>query len=162
MTLSIGAVPTAVDALRDRFKAALTAAAAVDIDMVGVELFDGFDTTADYTGKAVTVAAAFEDEQNAVNVTRAETGATARVSMDADVACSVYAGSGADDRDAIDRHRDMAGKILGVLEAALAADRRLGGAVALARITSTQWLQGRDEQGTGAAIGFIVQLRFLP
>lgn len=144
---------TAVDALAATWRSALTIAGLTD-----VRVFDGPDANRQMAGKAVTVAAAFEDDQDSVSVTREERGARPTVTEVVDVACSVYVGSGEVD---VDAHRANAGVILSVLEASLAANRTLGGVVNLARVASTQWMQGRDQKGAGVAVGLVVNMRRL-
>jgi hypothetical protein len=151
VTLPIGATATAVDALRDKLRAALPLPGAVD----GVELFDGPAPERAYAPRAVTIAAAFQDDQDAVTVERLESGARPNVTETLTVAGSVYAGGGGVD---VEQYRAEAGRIITQIQAALEADRTLGGAVNLARLASAQWLQGRDTKGTGVSIGFTVEL----
>ena len=146
MTLPIGLTASAVDALRDHIRAWLPA---------DVLVYDGPDPSRAYAPQAVTVAAAFEDDQDAVSEERVERGARPSVTTTLTVACSVYAGGGDVD---INIHRDAAGRILTAINDGLLADRTLGGAVHLARMGSASWLQGRDEKGAGAMIGFTIQL----
>lgn len=155
-----GTVPAAVAALRDRFRAVLPA---VDpeldpADDPGVEVFDGPDSTRPFAPRAVTIAAAFEDDQNAVDYERTETGFGPSVTETLDVACSVYVGSGAVDETAVDEHRAAAGAILQAIDDGLRSDPTLGEVTASARITSAQWLQGNDGQGAGVIVGFVVSL----
>lgn len=124
-----------------------------------VEVFSGPDATREYAARSVTLAAAFNDDQDAVSYSREERGAGSRVTEMADVACSVYVGTGDLDMAVL---RTETGAILNALEASLMADRTLGGTCALARIASTQWMQGVNEQGAGVAVGIIVHLRWLP
>lgn len=147
-------IPAALVALQTRIQLALTTAGLTD-----VQVFNGPDANRGMAMKAVTIASAFEDDQDAVSYTREERGAGMRVLEDVTVACSVYAGSGDLDMDA---HRTVAGQILTAIESAIASDRQLGGAVALARISTAQWMQGVDENGAGVAIGIVINLRFLP
>lgn len=151
MTLPIGDTATAVDALRDRIRAWLPSADGPG----GVYVFDGPDPSRAFVPRAVTVAAAFQDDQDAVTVERSESGARPNVTTVMTVACSVYAGGGDVD---VDAHRATAGSILAAIETGLAAERTLGGAVALARLGSAQWAQGRDTKGAGAMIGFTIEM----
>lgn len=151
MTLPIGATATAVDALRDKIRALLPVPPATD----GVLVFDGPDPSRAFAPRAVTVAEAFEDDQEAVLVERTESGARPSVTETLTVACSVYAGGGTVEPEA---HREAAGQILTAIDSGLRADRTLGGVVALARLGPASWVQGRDEKGAGAMIGFTVQL----
>lgn len=151
MTISIGATATAVDALRDRIRAVLPLPDAA----AGVSLFDGPAPERAYVPRAVTIAAAFQDDQDAVEVARVESGARPNVTETLTVAGSVYAGGGDVD---VERYRAEAGQILTAIENGLRADRTLDGAVSLARLASAQWLQGRDAKGTGVSIGFTIEL----
>lgn len=146
MTLPIGLTATAVDALRDRIRLWVP---------VDVAVYDGPDPARAYVPRAVTVAAAFEDDQDAVLEERVESGARPSVTTTLTVACSVYVGGG---DEAIDIHRAAAGQILTVIDEGLRSDRTLGGAVGLARLGAASWMQGRDQKGAGAMIGFTVQL----
>jgi hypothetical protein len=150
-----GVTAAAVDALRDTIRAALPMPDAPD----GVAVFDGPAPERAYAPRAVTIAAAFQDDQDAVEVTRTESGAGPTVTEMLTVAGSVYAGGGNVD---VDGYRDEAGAILTAIEDALRADRTLGDVVALARLASAQWLQGRDSKGTGVSIGFTIELVSLP
>jgi hypothetical protein len=147
----IGGTATAVDALRDAIRAALPLPDATD----GVAVFDGPAPERAYAARAVTIAAAFQDDQDAVMVDRVEYGAGPTVTERMTVAGSVYVGGGDVD---VDGYRGQAGSILTAIEDALRADRTLGGAVSLARLASAQWLQGRDSKGTGVSIGFTIEL----
>lgn len=151
MTLPFGVTASAVDALRDRIRAALPAPEAPR----GVAVFDGPAPERAYASRAVTVAAAFQDDQDAVAVERVESGARPNVTETLTVAGSVYAGGGDVD---VERYRSEAGQIMTTIQAALEADRTLGGVVSLARVASAQWLQGRDGKGAGVSIGYTVQL----
>lgn len=151
MTLPIGVTATAVDALRDRIRAVLPLPDAAD----GVAVFDGPAPERVFAPRAVTIAAAFQDDQDAVAVTRVESGARPNVTETLTVAGSVYVGGGDVD---VERYRTEAGQILTAIEEGLRADRTLGGAVSLARLALAQWLQGRDAKGTGVSIGFTVEL----
>lgn len=146
------AVAGDVDALR-----ALITAAVGD----GVEVFDGpSDATARaYAARSVTVAAAFEDDQDAVAFDRAVTGYGQRRTETATVACSVYAGSGDDTPEHL---RADAQTMLQAVDDALTADPTLGGRVARAGIDAARWVQGADENGVGIYIGFTVVLTRLP
>lgn len=159
MTAALQIAP-AVAALRDRFRAVLPTVE--DHPETGVELYDGPNAKRAWAPRAVTVGEAFDDETDAVAVTRTETGAGLRVTLSIDVACSVYVGTGATEATAHADHRATAGGILATLEDAVAADRQLGGAVALARITDAAWDQGLDNGGAGVAIRFITNLMLLP
>jgi hypothetical protein len=152
MTLPIGLTASAVDALRDTLRAALPAGAD------GVALFDGPAPERAYAPRAVTIAAAFQDDQDAVTVERVETGARPDVTERLTVACSVYAGGGNTD---VEQYRAEAGQIITLIDTALRDNRTLGGAVSLARLVSAQWLQGRDAKGTGVSIGFTIELATL-
>lgn len=157
MTLPLlpgGSVPAAVDALVTAVRAALPEPDADD----GVEVFDGPDPTRAFAPRAVTVAAAFEDDQDAVSVDRVASGAGRHVTETLDVACSAYVGTGETDGPAIDEHRQTMGEILAAIDAKLRADPTLGDAVARAALQTATWLQGRDENGSGVIVGFVVQL----
>jgi len=151
MTVLFGVTAAAVDALRDTIRAALP----MPDEANGVAVFDGPAPERAYAPRAVTIAAAFQDDQDAVEVTRTESGAGPTVTEMLTVAGSVYAGGGNVD---VDGYRDEAGAILTAIEDALRADRTLGDVVALARLASAQWLQGRDSKGTGVSIGFTIEL----
>ena len=151
MTVPFGATATAVDALRDRIRASLPLPTEPD----GVAVFDGPAPERAYAPRAVTVAAAFQDDQDAVAVTRTESGALPHVTETLTVAGSVYAGGGDVD---VERYRREAGAVMTAIEDGLRSDRTLGGTVNLARLESAQWLQGRDATGTGVSIGFTVEL----
>lgn len=151
MTFPIAAGQVAVDALRDTIRAALPLPDQPD----GVQVYDGPAPERAYSPRAVTVAAAFQDDQNAVDEERVESGARPTVTTTLTVAGSVYAGGGDVD---VDGYRRQAGGILAAIGAALEADRTLGGTVSLARLASAQWIQGRDAKGTGVAVGYTVQL----
>ena len=146
MTLPISDTALVVDALRDLIRAALPA------DEVAV--YDGPAPERAYAPRAVTVAAAFQDDQDAVMVERSESGARPNVTETLTVAGSVYAGGGDVN---MDRFRTEAGGILTAIESAIRADRTLGGRVGLLRLASAQWLQGRDTKGTGVAIGYTIE-----
>ena len=146
MTLPISDTALVVDALRDLIRAALPA------DEVAV--YDGPAPERAYAPRAVTVAAAFQDDQDAVMVERSESGARPNVTETLTVAGSVYAGGGDVN---MDRFRTEAGGILTAIESAIRADRTLSGRVSLLRLASAQWLQGRDTKGTGVAIGYTVE-----
>lgn len=152
MTIPIGFTATAVDALRDRLRASLPLPTVPDL---GVALFDGPAPQRAYAPRAVTIAAAFQDDQDAVAVARVESGARPNVTETLTVAGSVYAGGSEVD---VEKYRAEAGAILTAIEDALRADRTLGGTVALARLATAQWLQGRDSKGTGVSIGFTVEM----
>ena len=151
MTLPISDTAAAVDALRDAIKGATAALGGV----VPVEVYDGPAPERAFAPRAVTVAAAFQDDQDAVAVERVESGARPQVTETLTVAGSVYVGGGDVD---VTGYRAEAGRILLAIDDALRADRSLGGTVALARLASSQWLQGRDTKGTGVAIGYTIQL----
>lgn len=146
MTFPISDTATTIDALRDAIRAAVPA---------GVQVFDGPAPERAYVPQAVTVAAAFQDDQDAVAVERSESGARPNVREVLTVAGSVYVGGGDVD---VDGYRAAAGGILSAIDGALRADRTLGGAVCMARLASAQWLQGRDTKGTGVVIGYTVEL----
>lgn len=147
-------VPAAVDALQSVWRSALDAASLTD-----VQLFDGPDASRQTAGKSVTVAAAFEDDQDAVTITLEESGAGPSVVEVIDVACSIYAGSGEVD---VQQHRLDAGAIYLALDSSLRVNRTLNGTVNSARISSMSWLQGRDTKGAGVAVGLVVSMRRLP
>ena len=149
MTLPISDTALVVDALRDLIRAALPLPAAPN----GVQVYDGPAPERAFSPRAVTVGSAFQDDQDAVSVERAESGARPSVTETLTVAGSVYAGGGDVN---MDRFRREAGAILAAIEAAIRADRTLGGRVSLLRLASAQWLQGRDTKGTGVAIGYTV------
>ena len=151
MTIPISIGRVAVDALRDVIRAALPMPNQPD----GVQVFDGPAPESAYAPRAVTVGAAFQDDQNSVDEERIETGARPMVTTTLTVAGSVYAGGG---NVNVDDYRREAGRIFATISAALEADRTLGGVVTLARLSSAQWIQGRDSKGTGVAIGYTVQL----
>jgi hypothetical protein len=116
----IGVTATAVDALRDAIRAALpTAGRRRD----GVAVFDGPAPERAYAARAVTVAAAFQDDQDAVEVSAWSPAPGPTVTETLTVACSVYAGGGNVD---VDGYRGEAGTILTAIEDALRADRTLG------------------------------------
>lgn len=156
-----------VDALRDLIAGAVnTLDLGPDVppdavDGVTVRVFDGPSSATDrpYAARSVTVAAAFEDDQDAVSVTRTTSGYGRRITEEAVVACSVYAGSGDTD---VDRLRGDAAAILQAIDTALAADPLLGGRVARAGIDGARWVQGADPNGVGVYIGFTVTLLRLP
>jgi hypothetical protein len=152
MTLPISDTATQVDALRDTIRVALPAPETPD---TGVVVFDGPAPERAYAPRAVTVAAAFQDDQEAVAEDLAESGARPNVTTTLTVAGSVYVGGGDTN---VESYRAQAGAILTAIDNALRADRTLGGAVNLARLASAQWLQGRDSNGTGVAIGYTVEL----
>lgn len=151
MTLPVSDTALVVDALRDLIRAALPLPDAAG----GVQVYDGPAPERAYAPRAVTVAAAFQDDQDAVAVERVERGARPTVTETLTVAGSVYAGGGDVD---MDRFRSEAGAILAAIEAAIQADRTLGGRVSMMRLASAQWLQGRDTKGAGVAIGYTVLL----
>jgi hypothetical protein len=155
-----------VDALRDLIAAAVNTLdlgpdVPPDAEGVTVRVFDGPSSATDrpYAARSVTVAAAFEDDQDAVSVTRTTSGYGARVTEEATIACSVYAGSGDTD---VDRLRADADTILQAIYDALHADPRLGDRVARAGIDGARWVQGADPNGVGVYIGFTVTLLRLP
>lgn len=150
MTLPIGLTATAVGALRDRIRSWLPTPEVAG----GVQVYDGPDPSRAFVPRAVTVAEAFQDDQEAVLVERAESGARPSVTTTMTVSCSVYAGGG----DVKVDYRATAGSILAAIETGLSADRTLGGVVSLARLGSAQWVQGRDTKGAGAMIGFTIEL----
>lgn len=143
-----------IAALRAAFRAALPAPDAAD----GVEVFDGPAEGRAWAPRAVTVASAFEDGQNAVAVARSFSGARPHVIETVEVACSVYVGSGDADEGAVAVLRTAADAIFAALDGALRADRTLGGVVGSARITRADLIQGRDSSGTGVIVGFVVAL----
>jgi hypothetical protein len=146
----VSTVDAAVDALRAKI------ATAVGPD---VEVYDGPGTDDRSSAlRAVTIAAAFEDDQDAIAVTRAYSGAKPRFIETLDVACSIYAGSGDSDPGAVDSLRGDASVILAGIDYALRKDRTLGGKVGQARLTSARWVQGRDAAGAGVYVGLIVSL----
>lgn len=151
MTLPISDTAAAVDALRDAIRSALPMPDAVG----GVAVFDGPASERAYAPRAVTVAAAFQDDQDAVTVERAESGARPNVTETMTVVGSVYAGGGDVN---IEGYRTEAGQILAAIEQGLRLNRTLGGVVDMARLASAQWLQGRDTAGTGVSIGFTIAL----
>jgi hypothetical protein len=151
MSLPLGEVASAVDALRDKIRAVLPLPPAADAVLV----YDGPDPSRILVGRAVTIAAPFEEDQEAVAEDRVESGARPSVTTTLTVAGSVYVGGGAVTMEA---HRDAASAILTAIDAGLRADRTLGGAVSLARLATARWLQGRDEKGAGVAAGFTVEL----
>jgi hypothetical protein len=160
------AVAGDVDALRDLIAGAVNHLnlgddVPPDVDGITVRVFDGPSSSTDrpYAARSVTVAAAFEDDQDAVSVTRTESGYGSRITEEAVIACSVYAGSG---DLSVDRLRADAAGILQAIDDALTADRFLGGRVARARIDGGRWVQGADDQGVGVYIGFTVSLLRLP
>jgi hypothetical protein len=156
VTLPISDTASQVDALRDLIRAALPLPSAPD---AGVHVFDGPAPERAYAPRAVTIAAAFQDDQDAVAVERVESGAGIRITERLTVAGSVYVGGG---KPEVRDYRAEAGSILAAIEDALRADRTLSGAVGLARLASAQWLQGRDSKGTGVSIGFTVEMMSLP
>lgn len=155
MTLPISDTATAVDALRDKIRAALPLPDAPD----GVAVFDGPLPERRFAGRSVTVAEAFQADQDAVEVTRVESGAGPSVTETLTVAGSVYVGGG---DMTYGTFRSAAGAILTAIEDALRADRTLGDVVALARLASAQWLHGLDSKGAGVAIGYTIELVSLP
>jgi hypothetical protein len=157
VTVLIGATAAAVDALRDAIRTALPLPDAID----GVAVFDGPAPERASAPRAVTVAAAFQDDQDAVEVSRVESGAGPTITEVLTVAGSVFAGDGGTEPGAAERHRHAAGTILAAIEDALRVNRTLGGTVALARLASAQWLQGRDSKGSGVSIGFTIELMSL-
>ncbi len=93
-------------------------------------------------------------------VERVEVGAGPRWRLDYQIACKAYSGSGGDD---ITVHRAEASQLLADVEAALRADRTLGGQVARVRMGEVErWDEGRAEQGTGVRVGFTVDATVLP
>jgi hypothetical protein len=164
------AVAGDVDALRDLIAAAVNHLDLGEdvppdaVDGVTVRVFDGPSTATDrpYAARSVTVAAAFEDDQDAVSVTRTTSGYGRRVTEEATVACSVYAGSGNTEGVGVDRLRADAAAVLQAIDDALAADPLLGGRVARCGIDGARWVQGADPNGVGVYIGFTVTLLRLP
>lgn len=151
MTLPVSDTALVVHALRDLIRAALPLPDAPS----GVAVFSGPAPERAFTPRAVTVGAAFQDDQDAVSVERVERGARPTVTETITVAGSVYVGGG----DVLpDDYRATAGSILAAIEDALRADRTLGGLVSMARLASAQWQQGRDMKGMGVAIGYTVEM----
>lgn len=151
MSLPISDTATAVGALRDLIRSVLP----LPDEPAGVAVFDGPAPERRFAGRAVTVAEAFQSDQEAVMVDRVESGARPTITETVTVAGSVYVGGG----DTVyATFRDQAGAILAAIEAGLRADRTLGGAVNLARMSSAQWLHGRDGKGAGVAIGYTVEM----
>lgn len=125
----------------------------------GTEVFDGPAAEDRSTAlRAVTVGAAFQDDQDAVSVERSFHGAKRRALETLNVACSIYVGAGDSDPAAIPTLRGDAAAILGAIDSALTADRTLGGAVGQAILSSASWVQGRDVAGAGVYVGFIVTI----
>lgn len=151
MTIPLGDTAVAVGALRDRLRATLPPTSALN----GVEVYDGPAPERAYAPRAVTVAAAFQDDQDAVTVERSESGARPTITERMTVAGSAYAGGGDVDADAARRAVSV---MLTAIEDALRADRTLGGVVNMARLASAQWLQGRDTKGLGVMAGFTIEL----
>lgn len=129
---------------------------------VAPTVYDGSQPTqgANYEPRWVSVGDPWDDDQEPVIVERVEVGAGPRWRLDYQIACKAYAGSGGDD---ITVHRAEASQLLAEIEAALRADRTLGGQVARARMGDVErWDEGRDEQGTGVRVGFTVDATVLP
>ncbi len=113
-----------------------------------------------YEQQWVSVGDPWDDDQEPVIVERVEVGAGPRWRLDYQIACKAYSGSGGDD---ITVHRAGASQLLADVEAALRADRTLGGQVARVRMGEVErWDEGRDEQGTGVRVGFTVDATVLP
>lgn len=162
MTLPIGEDPvsTAVDALQATVRAVLPTPEA-DEDL-GVEVYDGPAQGRPFVPRSVTVAAAFEEDQDAIAVDRQVAGLGSHPTVSIDVACSAYVGSGDADDEAIDEYRAVMGAILTAIERKMQEDPTLGGVVARALLSSATWLQGRDGQGAGVMVGFVVSMTVLP
>jgi hypothetical protein len=130
-------VSAAVSALHDLVLGAVPA---------DTEVFDGPADDRAYAARAVTVAAAFEDDQNAVTVERTFSGARPVCRETMEVACSVYAGSGDAGDDAADLLRASAGAIALRHRRGPAGrpdpGRRRGERSAISR---ADWLQGVDD-----------------
>jgi hypothetical protein len=151
-----------VSALRDLIAAAV---APLADDTGEVVVWDGPASAAvdrPYAARSVTVASAFEDDQEAVAFERVETGYARRRTETATVACSVYAGTGDTGEDSPDAMRQAAAEVLQAIDDGLSADPTLGGRVARMGIDAARWVQGIDEGGTGVYIGFTVVLTRLP
>lgn len=152
MTTALWDVAADLTALRD-----LIADAAGE----DVEVFDGPSEAGGraYAPRSVTVAAAFEDDQDAVSFERTMSGYAQRRTETAVIACSVYAGSG----DApVEDLRAQAQETLAAIDRTLLENGTLGGRVARAGIDAVRWVQGADEAGVGVYIGFTVVLTRLP
>lgn len=156
MTAPVALLPPAVTALRARMRSALPEVTAENPD--GVEVFDGPDSSRAFAPRAVTVAAAFEDDQDAIATERVYTGAGRNYTETLSVSCSVYVGGGEDD---VETYRAEAGEILETIANALDDDPTLDDAVARARLTSATWLQGVNESGAAAVVGFLIELVIL-
>lgn len=155
MTLPLSDTASEVAALRDKIRTLLPAPPAAD----AVIIFDGPDTSRAFAPRAVTIAAPFEEDQESVAEDRVESGAGPVITTVLTVAGSVYAGGGSMD---MAEHRATAGSIMQAIDDGLRADRTLGGVVARARVATARWIQGRDEKGSGAMIGFTVELVSMP
>ncbi len=125
-------------------------------------VYDGSGSTqaSNYEQQWVSVGDPWDDDQEPVVVERVEIGAGPQWRLDYQIACKAYSGAGGDD---ITVHRAAASQLLAEIEAALNADRTLGGQVARARMGDVErWDEGRDEQGTGVRVGFTVDATLLP
>lgn len=156
MTTPVALLPPAVTALRDAIRGSLPEVTAENPD--GVEVYDGPDPSRPLDPRAVTVAAAFEDDQNAIDTDRVYTGAGRNYTETLQVACSVYVGGGEDD---VEAYRAEAGEILAAIADALDDDPTLGDTVARARLASATWLQGVNQAGAAVIVGFVVELVIL-
>jgi hypothetical protein len=154
VTLPASPTAVAVNALRDKVRALLPAPPAAD----AVVVYDGPAPERAFMGRAVTIGEAFEDDQDPIAEEREESGARPTFRTTVTVAGSVYVGGGGASSVEWADYRAQAGAILWAIDDGLRGDRTLGGAVSLARMSRSSWIQGRDTKGAGVAIGFAVEL----
>lgn len=125
-------------------------------------VYDGATSrqNASYEQKWASIGDPWDDDQEPVVTERVETGATARRRLDYQISCLAYSSSGGDD---ISVCRNEAAQMVADVDAALAADRTLGGQVARVRLGDVdRWDEGQDTQGVGVRIGFTIEATVLP
>lgn len=142
---------------------------AVEAAMVGgladVVVLDGVDPLQSYAARSVTVAGTWDPDLESFSVDETvsteivERGAARRVVETTSVECIAYSGSGSRD---FAEHRASVAAVMAAVGAALRAVSVIDGVSAGLRVSSQQWVQGADGQGTFVMAMFTVTALLLP
>ena len=134
-------------------------------DLAGVVVLDGVDPQQSYAARSVTVAGTWDPDlesfvaDETVSTETEERGAGRRVVETTTVECIAYSGSGSRD---FAEHRANVAAVMAAVGAGLRSVISVDGASARLRVSSQQWVQGADGQGTFVMAMFTVSALLLP
>lgn len=134
-------------------------------DLAAVVVLDGVDPQQSYAPRSVTIAGTWDPDLESftaaetVSTSSEEFGAGRRVVETTTVECIAYSGSGSRD---FGEHRDNVAAVMAAVGVALRSVIAVDGVSARLNVSSQQWIQGADGQGTFVMAMFTVTASLLP